>query len=236
MTSHGRLKVAIFGAAILTAIAMVVIGSFYYAPRVETFEAPAWLPYESTRTGIPIIEAVEMINAPETLYYNPIKDGEHEYLWRAVDKGATFLSDSEMKTYFTSFNEKGYRFSMQTADGTKFYRIYFFEPPISVDTHWIKMFVFDEQREDAKLLSDLHKIPLAPVLNDPYRWVSVDEETALLTKALIETEGQYFTGVITMGETEGVASFRLMYLGPLSEELKQPEFQAMYDVEAGAGH
>jgi hypothetical protein len=198
---------------------------------------PSDFPCQSVnRAGIPILEAVEMINAPETLYYNPIKEGEHEYLWRAVDKGATFLSDSECETYFASFYGKGWRFAMQTDDETKFYRMTYFEPPISVDTHWIKIFVFDDQRQDAKPLSELEESRLAQVLNDPYGWVFVDEEAALMTQSLIETEGQYFRSVIKRGQSEGDMSFRLMYLGPLSEELQRPEFQAMYNSQLDAGH
>lgn len=228
-TRTNKKTMSIFAIVGISAI-IAITGITYIAAQgveetVDTEPIPSQLPYEiKFRTGIPILRAVEVINPAESLYFHQIKQGEHEYLWRAVEKGSTFVSNKEMEVFFTSFDEKGYRFAMHSEDGTKLYRIYYSEPPISVNSHWVKIFVYDDNQPNAKSLSASDNSKLSLAIEKPFRWVPVDAQTAQSIKNLIEKDGQNFRTITEDGDK----SIQVMYLGPLSEELKRPEFQAMY--------
>lgn len=237
-------RVRIVGVAGMFAL-LTAVGIFYFASNASQSSAqvednsqtnvvidvePTQLPHEiQFRTGIPILRAFEVIDPAESLYFNPIKQDEYPYLWRAVDKGSTFLSAAEMEDYFTTFSKTAYRFAMQTEEGTKYYRIWYSEPPISVDTHWVKVMIYEDPKQDVKSLSDSDRNRLSLAIERAFRWVPVDETDAQSIKNLIDTEGQFFQTITQ----EGDKTIQVMYLGPLSEELKQPEFQAMYGKEAG---
>ncbi len=219
---------------------LTAVGVFYFASNASQSSAqvednnqtsvvidvePRELPHEiQFRTGMPLLRAFEVIDPAESLYFNPIGQGEYPYLWRAVDKGATFLSDTEMEDYFTTFSKTAYRFAMQNEEGTKFYRIWYSEPPISTDTHWVNVMIYEDPKQDAKPLSDSDRSKLSLAIERAFRWVPVDETDAQSIRNLLDTEGQFFQTLTQ----EGDKTIQVMYLGPLSEELKQPEFQAMY--------
>ncbi|HXG07751.1 MAG TPA: hypothetical protein VNI77_10555, partial [Nitrososphaera sp.] len=82
----------------------------------------------------------------DSIDYYQVKEGHYSYLDRAIQKGTTLISNSEMDEYFKTFSDKGYKFAVTSADGktTKYYTINYFEPPISLANHNILISILDK--------------------------------------------------------------------------------------------
>jgi hypothetical protein len=181
------------------------------------------------RTGIPQLTSFENDYSNATNYH-AVNEGQYGYLDRAIKKGTALISNSEMDEYFKIFSDNGYRFAVTSKDGiTKYYTINYFEPPISLDRHNILISVKDKLDSSRKDLSQAEKAFLSEAIEKPYRWTQIDENAASALVMRIAADG-YEGNIATDGAQKTV---RVMYIGPLSEELKLPEFQAMYGQVAG---
>ncbi|HXG07294.1 MAG TPA: hypothetical protein VNI77_08230, partial [Nitrososphaera sp.] len=79
-------------------------------------------------------------------------------------------------------------------------------------------------------LSQAEESYLSAAMDKPYRWVQIDDIAASAIVKRIAS-GDYEFNITT---NEGQKTMRVMYIGPLSEELKLPEFQAMYGQAAAS--
>ncbi|MCS6767200.1 MAG: SPOR domain-containing protein [Candidatus Nitrosocaldus sp.] len=185
-------------------------------------------PSKINRAGIPMLTSFEAAEAYDDYY--SIQEGQYDYLDRAINRGTTLISDTEIDEYFKSFSDKGYRFAYKLADGTtRYYTINYFEVPISLESHNILVSIIDEQVDEVKkaeipVLSEEEAGYISEALHEPYRWVQIGEEEAKALKKRIAEDGY----ILNVGTDEGIKTIRLMYIGPYSEELRLPEFQSMY--------
>lgn len=233
------------GMAMSIAVVIAAIGAFYYTSNAfqtstqlsngdfgEIEDKNVQKPNEIIRTGIPILNAYEFNYVPSLSYYE-IKEGQYDFLDRAVQKGTTLLSKSEMDQYFNSFTENGFTFAITSNAGeTKYYRILYNEPPLSLDGHYVNVFVFvpEDPIPAAKTLANQDVQYLGQAVDNPYTWTPIDEKSALALKTRIAIDGNAFT----IPTKNGIETARLMYIGAFSEELNLPEFQAMYNLTATA--
>lgn len=185
------------------------------------------------RTGIPTLTSFQNSYSGSISDYYQINQGQYSYLDRAIQKGTTLLSNSEMDEYFKTFSDKGYKFAVTSLDGTtKYYTINYFEPPISLDRHNVLISILDKADSSRQALPAAEAGYLSAAIDKPYRWVQIDDNAATAIVKQIAADG-YELNTTT---SEGQKTVRIMYIGPLSEELKLPEFQAMYgQVAASAG-
>lgn len=184
----------------------------------------ALLPHEMPyRSGLPVLEAIEVENPRlDNLEFQPLKQGEHEYIWRAIENGATYLSERELEHYFTQIKEPMHRFSFDDGEGVQYYRLAYTEPKLDYDTHRIKILEYAEERDLAfKALDAESKSILELPLDKPYRWHYVDAADALVIKQKIDAEGNYFTAPTD----HGVSKFQIWYLGPFSDYYQNADFQ-----------
>lgn len=185
------------------------------------------------RTGVPLLMAIEMPYI-ESLYYHEVKEGEYGFIDRTVGKGAALISDSEMDVFFNTFSDEGNRFAITSKDGlTEYYSIDYFEPPLSLTNHHVNVLLYassdsitNDVAEDAKPLSIADRPYISNAVVKPYRWTEINDESASELRSLLQTEGKTFRVSTESGEE----IIRLMYLGPLSEELDDPEFRSMYNL------
>jgi hypothetical protein len=191
------------------------------------------------RTGIPALTSFEQIEKVESLNYRQVNEGEYDFLDRAVRKGVTLLSNSEMDVYFdTLFNsvDNGHRFAITFNDGkTKYYRFTYIEPPLSLENHYVHVLLYapedritHEMALRAKPLPAEDESYLSVAIAKPYRWTGIDEGSAKSLQVLMAEQGNIFT----VSNGQGTDTIQLGYLGAFSEELEMPEFQSMYDVTA----
>lgn len=186
------------------------------------------------RTGIPGLTAFEQIEKVDSLYYHEVSEGQYDFLDRAVSKGATLLSNTEMDVYFNTFSDKGYRFAVTSHDGeTTYYRFTYIEPPISLENHHAFVLLYapvdritHEMTLRAKPLPAEDKLYLSGAIADPYTWTIIGEKSAESLQTLLADQGNIFT----VSTQRGNDTIQLMYIGPFSEELDMPEFQAMYNL------
>lgn len=177
------------------------------------------------RTGLPTLTSFENGYSGSINDYYQINQGQYGYLDRVIQKGTTLLSNSEMDEYFKTFSDKGYKFAVTSLDGTtKYYTINYFEPPISLAQHNVLISILDKVDTSRQSLSAAEEGYLAAAIEKPYRWVQIEGNSATAIVKRIGTDG-YQLNITT---NEGQKTVRVMYVGPLSEELKLPEFQAMY--------
>lgn len=220
--------------------AVVAIGLLYAAIITQTNNnaatgSPQELLQETTeimpnevsfRTGIPTLTSFET-SYSESIDYYQIEEGQYTYLERAIQKGTTLISEAEMDEYFKTFSDKGYNFAVALKDGTKgYYAINYFEPPISLDKHNILLSIKDDVSASAKALPTENVAYLSEAIERPFRWVQIDDTAALSLNKVTAEDGNTFN----ISTDEGEKTVRMMYLGPYSEELKLPEFQAMYGL------
>lgn len=185
------------------------------------------------RTGIPTLTSFENGYSDSIDYYQ-VKEGQFSYLDRANQKGTTLISNSEMDEYFKTFSAKGYKFAVTSADGTttRYFTINYFEPPISLANHNVLISILDKVDSSRHDLSQAEAAYLSKAIDKPYRWTQIDDNAASTIVERISADGYEFNTVTS----EGQKTVRVMYIGPLSEELKLPEFQAMYgQPAAGTG-
>jgi len=190
------------------------------------------LPHEQeNRGGVPILTTIKMAIVPEDMYYHQINSDQADYLWRAVDNGATFITEKELDDYFIMFHEEGHRFAMNDGKTTEYYRITFSSAPLAVDQHYMQILELDEQRGyDFKSLDVVSKERLSLPLENPYRWVPMGESDTVAIRDKIAQENSFFSA-------DGKV-FQVIYLGPLSPELQHPDFAEMYPrlIEDGNRH
>jgi hypothetical protein len=139
-----------------------------------------------------------------------------------------------MDEYFKTFSDKGYKFAVTSADGTttRYYTINYFEPPISLANHNVLISILDKLNSSRQGLAQAEAAYLSNAIDKPYRWVQIDDNAASVIVKRISAQGNEFN----IATPEGQKTMRIMYLGPLSGELKLPEFQAMYgQVAASTG-
>ncbi|MEO9294389.1 MAG: hypothetical protein ABI347_02175 [Nitrososphaera sp.] len=176
------------------------------------------------RTGIPELTSFET-EYSDAIKYFAVKEGQYNYLDRAIKQGATIISIVEMDEYFKTFSDYGYRFAMTFATGeTKYYTINYFEPPISLGNHNVYISIKDHVNPSGNSLQQADATYLSQAMDRPFRWNQVDGASALTLVKRIAADGNEFNA----STKEGYKTIRVMYIGPLSEELKFPEFQAMY--------
>jgi hypothetical protein len=247
MTIRGTYRPIVWAGTAVTAMAGVfaifmAASAVQTSPNIEHQETPhleekdAPKPNEiAFRTGIPMLMAIEMPHL-ETLYYHEISVGDYDFLDRTVQKGAALISNSEMDFYFNTFSDKGNRFAFTSKNGvTQYYSIDYFEPPLSLDHHYVNALLYapsdsitDILTQEAKSLPLVEKPYLMNAIVSPYRWTQIDEVSASQLLAILNTEGKTFN-VFSEGENKTV---RLMYVGPFSDELNRPEFQSMYNLSS----
>ncbi len=67
---------------------------------------------------------------------------------------------------------------------------------------------------------------LSGAIADPYTWTIIGEKSAESLQTLLADRDNIFT----VSTQRGNDTIQLMYIGPFSEELDMPEFQAMYNL------
>ncbi|AIF85395.1 hypothetical protein NTE_03367 [Candidatus Nitrososphaera evergladensis SR1] len=185
------------------------------------------------RTGIPTLTSFEN-NFSDSIDYYKVKEGQYSYLDRAIQKGTTLLSNTEMDEYFKTFSDKGYKFAVTSADGimTRYYTINYFEPPISLSNHNVLISILDKLDSSRQDLSQAETTYLSDAINRPYRWTQIGDSAASDIVKRISAQSNEFNVPTSQGEK----TMRIMYIGPFSEELRLPEFQAMYgQITASTG-
>lgn len=180
------------------------------------------------RTGIPELRSFENAYS-DAINYSTVKEGQYSYLDRAIKKGSTLISNIEMDEYFKTFSANGYRFAITSNEGaTKYYTINYFEQPISLEKHNVLISIKDNLDSSRKDLSKAEMTKLSKAIDKPFRWIEVDNNAAMALLARAAVDGNEFN----VTTNEGYKTVRVMYIGPLSEELKLPEFQSMYGLPA----
>jgi len=182
------------------------------------------------RSGISVISAIEVENPNlEVIDFQELKSGQFDFIWRAINNGATYVLDSELKIYSEQIKEPNHRFVIDDGISVKYYRISITTPPLSYENHYVKILEFAEERNiDFKPLDNISRSAISEQLDRPYRWILVDEPTALSIKSMTDKDGTFFSSVNARGPTE----FQIQYLGPLGEEFKKPEFaQILVDIQ-----
>ncbi|GEM_PF-3423528 len=224
----------VIGGIIATVISVVMVSSLLSSQdnskndKLKEIESTEPLPSKINRAGIPILTSFEAPDAYDDYY--SIQEGEFNYLDRAIKKGTTLISDTEIDKYFKNFSEKGYKFAYKASDGSlRYYTINYFEVPLSLENHNILVSIIDEQIDEATkakvpVLSQDEAEYISEALKRPYRWVQIGEEAASILKRRIVDDGY----ILNVSADEGIKTIRLMYVGPYSEELLLSEFQSMY--------
>jgi hypothetical protein len=216
--------------AVISSGLMLDSANIQTAAQTTTIQEPPEngpLPYEQkNRSGLPMLDAIE-IEKPnlDTLTFKELTKGQYDFIWRAINNGATYLSDKELETYFTEISEPRHRFVINDGDSLRYYRLAYSAPPLSYDQHYIKVLEYAEERNNInfKNLDQASKSRIDVQLLKPYRWIPISESDAVALKQNMVRDGTFFTANIERGDTK----FQIQYLGPLGEEYKNPDFVAM---------
>ncbi|MBI1663080.1 MAG: hypothetical protein IS860_06255 [Nitrosopumilus sp.] len=182
------------------------------------------------RSGIAVMDSIEIENPNlEVLTFQELPQGEYDFIWRAINNGATFVSDEELKTYSEEVKEPNHRFTVTDENGITYYRISIDAPPLRYDQHYIKVLEFAEERDIAfKQLPENSRLSIAEQIDRPYRWIPVDESSAISLKDMTERDGTFFTSTNQRGQS----NFQIQYLGPLGDEFQKQEFkQILAEIE-----
>lgn len=185
--------------------------------------------------------AFEQIEKVDSLSYRELSEGKYAFIDRTIRKGAALLSNTEMDIYFnTLFNsvDNGHRFAVTSHDGkTKYYSFTYIEPPISIENHHAFVLLYapvdritHEMTLRAKPLPAADELYLSEAIADPYTWTIIDAKSAKSLQTLLADRGSVFT----VSNERGNETIQLMYIVPFSEELDEPEFQAMYSLTASS--
>lgn len=188
-------------------------------------ETPMYL--KEIRSGTPVMEAIELENPNmDTLTFQKLQPGTFDFVWRAINNGATFVSEDELKAYSLELKSPKHRFMIDTEDGVKYYRTATSSPPISYENHYIKVLEFGEERDiNFKNLVETDRTKLLEQLERPYRWIQVDEQTASSFKSMMNENGTFFTS----SNSRGIANFQIQYLGPLGDEFKTTDLKLVLE-------
>lgn len=197
------------------------------ADIIEVEPIVTTLPHEQEISGgVPVLTSIKMAIVPEDMYYHQINKDESEYLWRAVENGATFVTQKELADYFVMFHEEGHRFAMNNGETTEYYRVTYSSAPISVTQHYIQIMEYDQDRNlTFKPLDQVSEERISLPLDKPYRWVPMGQSDTAALRAKIAQDGTLFSIENQRGEQK---VFQIIYLGPLSPELQHPDFAQMY--------
>ena len=174
------------------------------------------------RSGLATMEAIEVENPPlEVIEFQELNPNEFDFIWRAINNGATFVSDGELAVYHEQVKAPKHRFVIKDGDSVRYYRTAVSAPPISYINHYIKILEYAEERNniDFKPLDNTSRDSIAVQLDETYRWIAVDADTANSLKNKISQDGTFFTSF----NERGTINFQLRYLGPLGEEFSIPE-------------
>ncbi len=174
------------------------------------------------RSGLAVMDAVEIENPNlDVLTFQKLTKGQFDFIWRAINNGATYVSDTELMIYSEQIKEPNHRFIIEDGESVKYYRIGISSPPLNYEKHYVKVFEFAEERDISfKALSSTDKVGVAEQIDRPYRWTQIDEQTALDLTSLIEKDGTFFTSF----SERGPSNFQLQYLGSFGEEFNNPDF------------
>lgn len=237
-----KTKLSIFAMISIVAISMVSLGTMLDSNNFQTTQESKIdksahsssvltepentpLPYEVPfRTGVPILQATPLGKVTENAHFHEVKSGESSYLWRAIEKGATPVSLEEMKSFFDDYEVNGNKFTMVDKDGiVTYWNIFYREPSIDLEHHWVKVFVNDPSRLiDSAIMNGDEKSLLADSIENQFQWVMIDDSDAVEIKQLLDTKGKELYA--------DSRNYQVMYLGPLSDELDIPEIRAMHPV------
>lgn len=177
------------------------------------------------KAGLPVMSSIEIENPRlDNLDFQELRPGTFDFIWRAINNGATFVSDYELQVYHEQVKEPKHRFVIKDGDSVKYYRTSITTPPLDYDTHWIKVLEFAEERNiNFKNLDSESRSQIDAQLLKPYRWIPVDEVTANDIKQRIAVDGSFFKA----NTERGMSDFQIQYLGPLGDEYKNADFVEM---------
>lgn len=181
---------------------------------------------QTNRAGLPVIDAIEIENPRlDNLDFQELRVGEFDFIWRAIENGATYVSDKELQTYYEQLPEPKHRFIIKDGDSVKYYRTAISTPPLSYDLHYIKVLEYGEPRDNIsfKTLDEQSKASIDIESIKPYRWISIDEIDATSLKEMMNQKGTFFTAITERGQS----NFQIQYLGPLGEEFNNADFIEM---------
>ena len=229
-------RISVYAIASVVAV-MASIGMVYsltstqdtHDIRIQEPPAPdGYSPHLQTiRSGTPTLESIEIENPRlDNLDFQELNKNELPYIWRAINTGATFLSDKELEDYFTNVEEPRHRFTITDEKGNvKYYRLSYASPPLDYESHWFKSLEFAEERSIAFRAADKSsEDKMSTVVDRPYRWVQVDDQTALDLKQKLDREGSFYSAATS---DRGSIEIQLQYLGPYSDYMSNEDFTAM---------
>lgn len=187
-------------------------------------------------SGISYLVAFELPSEyMDPQYYYPVKKGEYDFIDRAIKNGITLITEDELRKYYEVFSEsdKAYTFGVSTITGDiRYYVINYFETPLSLENHNIKITMPDighlPLEEFEQLPLDIKEY-LKEAIADPYQWHTIDDDSAAPLVSLLRKDGILFRTTVDnyIGNGEEMV-IKILYLGPYSEELQMPEFKDIY--------
>lgn len=196
---------------------------------------PDGKPYESTVFGgVPMISTYQLsdMHPIDGRAYHLVNEQTDQFVLDAIANGVTLITRDDRIAYNEKYiqSDAKNRFEIKNDDGSStYYRLNYDEPKIHVTSHYVKLFVYDNNDpytiKDARTVSSLDAEKFAANLDDAYVWVEVDEQTAADVKNLISENGH----TLKIGNT--VAD--VYYFGPFSDDLQRTDIHNMYADKLG---
>jgi len=165
-------------------------------------------PIDLPRTGTPFLVAYPIAIHPAN--YHEINVNGNSWISKVTKYGEISVSEQELKDYFAFIQDKNHAFGVNVNGTTKFYEIEFREVPLSPDLFYVKAYKLPPLASDFKQIDTKNQPWLQRIADNEYRWIEIDESSALSLKQLTSDDDFNFRIVKVDGSSD---IYNLRYFG-----------------------
>lgn len=165
-------------------------------------------------TGVPLLQAMPASMDREN--YHNVSPTEFDWLKRSIDNGIAIVDKDDLRE-FEKISNGNYYFKV----GENMYTIHYSTAKVNLEEHYIRAIPQDNDKPSSKISeSDL----ISKSLEDPYRWIKINEDEVSQYLTLTEN-GKLFN--TSQGDIE------LQYIGKNSPESSLQQYETIVDRSAG---
>lgn len=175
-------------------------------------------PVNLPRTGVTFLVAYPLAIQPANAHEVSVND--YAWLARTISKGETNVSEQELNEYFNMTGDFNYFFRVISLDGTaKYYSVEYEEIPISLEAHNIKAYRLEVTPDTYIPVSLQSHSWLKAAVDNEFRWIIIDGQSAMALKQLTNNEHFNFRVVYEDGHSE---FYNIRYAGPGLDTVGEP--------------
>lgn len=166
-------------------------------------------PVDAVRTGVTFLVAYPLAIQPDR--YHEVSVDDYSWLSSVVKRGEVKVTEKDITEFFSVVEDGNDFFAVDIDGEKKFFEIEFREPSISPNLSYIKLYKLGDVPTTSKDVGLENRTWLENAVDNEFRWIQVDDQSALEMKQLMADKESHFRILMSDGTD---SYYDVRYTGP----------------------